>query len=371
MIALAGIIAIIHLAVYITAKDAVEEQLKRNAKSVAISVAYNVMETIEDYKSFVEAKDVQTEYYQKKQTYFANLKAGSNIKYICTEHRIDAKTVKVVLGDEPPGNPDHSPPGSVASNDPEKETVFSTKRPAGFKLVKYGSWRVLLSAYAPIFDRDGEMLGIVGVVIDGSRLYHYLGRLQMVLLIIYTIIIGMTLFILLKFSNAVLEPLFKDKLTGAYSKRYSEQLIQEEIAAAVKNHKDLALMMLDLDHFKSINDTYGHGFGDKVLSSVSEAIHSALRQKDYFIRYGGEEFIALFPQVNEKRAQEIAERIRRAVEENEIFNEERNIPVKMTISIGIASLKQPALSVQEFINRADKALYAAKEGRNCVAVFES
>jgi len=239
-----------------------------------------------------------------------------------------------------------------------------------FNLTEDAKWGAAVSAYAPIYNDNGEILGIVGVDIDSAELYSSINRLQVILLAIYAGMIVITFLVLMKYSNAFLDPLFKDKLTGAYTKRYSENLIQEEIAAAVKRRKELSLMMLDLDHFKNINDTYGHGFGDKVLSSVSETIKKSLREKDYFIRFGGEEFIALIPHVAENRATEIAERIRQAVGENEIFNEETNVSVKMTISIGIANLKDSAISVQEFIDRADKALYSAKVKRNCVCAFE-
>jgi diguanylate cyclase (GGDEF)-like protein len=127
--------------------------------------------------------------------------------------------------------------------------------------------------------------------------------------------------------------------------------------------------MLDLDHFKKVNDTYGHRFGDHVLSSVSATIKNSLREKDYFIRYGGEEFIAVLPGVAEQRAVEIAERIRRVVEESEIFNKDNSVPVKITVSIGIANLNDSAISVQEFVDQADRALYDAKKSRNCVSLF--
>jgi len=304
------------------------------------------------------------------QACFMLIKASSIVEFIYTERKINEKSFEYILDAEEIGHPDHSPPGSIEEADPQREAVYSTGRPAAFNLAEHSRWGSLVSAYAPIHDHSGEILGIAGIDIDSSNLYGSLGRLHKILLAIY---VGMTviiLMVLIKYADVFLEPLFKDKLTGAYSKRYSEKLIQEEIAAAIKARKELSLMMLDLDHFKNINDTYGHGFGDKVLSFVSETIKKSLREKDYFIRFGGEEFIALIPHVAENRAMEIAERIRQAVGESELFNEEKNVFVKMTISIGIANLKDSAISAQEFIERADKALYAAKVTRNCVRSFD-
>ena len=373
MAALAGIIVVIHGTVYVTTRSVIVGEIKLYAQGIAVAIANNVMGDIQGYKSFNETRDVHSGYYQRMQAVFANIKADSNVKFIYTERRIDAETTEYILDAEPIGTPDHSPPGEIEENTPNKESVFSTGRPTVYS-GKYEKWGQLLGAHAPIFDEDGKMLGIVGVDVDVSNIYYCMSRLQKVLFAVYVVIIGITLWMLNKYSDTFLEPLFKDKLTGAYTKRYSETLIQEEIVAAVRSHKNLVLMMLDLDHFKNINDTYGHNFGDKVLSSTSGAIKVSLREKDYFIRYGGEEFIVFISGVTAERALEIAERIRRSVEANEIFNEEKNIVVKMTISIGIANLdlhqNQTAISAQELTDRADKALYVAKENRNCVSVFQ-
>jgi diguanylate cyclase (GGDEF)-like protein len=370
MAILFGIMGIVYFAVHVSTRDTIEKQLILNAQALAVAVASIVKQDIEGYKTFLETRDINSEYYRRMQAIFMKIKANSNVRYIYTERRINETTFEYILDAEEIRHPDHSPPGTTEATDPQREAVYSAERPIAFKLSEHPQWGFLVTAYAPIRDHDGAMLGIAGIDIDSSELYSSLNRVQAILLVIYLVITVITLLVLMKYANVFLEPLFKDKLTGAYSKRYSEKLIQEEIAAAGKRRKGLSLMMLDLDHFKNINDTYGHGFGDKVLSSVSETIKKFLREKDYFIRFGGEEFIALVPHIDENRATEIAERIREAVGENKIFNEEKKTSVKMTISIGIANLNDSTVSAQEFIERADKALYAAKAKRNCVCIFE-
>ena len=370
MTVLTVIIIVIHGAVYVATRSVVVEEINLYTQGIAIAVACNVMENLEDYKSFCETQDIQSEYYQKMQTVFASIKANSNVRYIYTERRIDDKTTEYVLDAELIGAPNYSQPGELEKNDADKEFVFSTGLPTVSRFVKDEKWGQVLGAYAPIFDEKGEVLGIVGVDIDISKLNQCVNRVQRVLFAVYMAIIGIVLWVLNKYSGTILEPLFKDKLTGAYTKRYSESLIQEEIAAAVKGHKNLTLMMLDLDHFKNINDTYGHNFGDKVLASTSSVIKTSLREKDYFIRYGGEEFIVLISGASEERALEIAERIRRSVESNDIFNEENETTIRMTISIGVANLAESAIGAREFTDCADKALYIAKKNRNCVSVFQ-
>jgi len=369
MVILIAIIAVIHIAVYTATKDIIEEQLELSAHGIVVSIAYSLMENIEEYKLFLETQDMHSDYYKKMQAYFANIKNHSNIKYIFTERRLDAETVEFILDAEPIGSPEHSPPGSINPNDPVREAVYSSGIPVGFRLVDHPIWGKLVGAHAPIFDTDGKLLGIAGVNIDGAHLYAYLNRLQAVLLVIYLLITGLAFVILLKYSGTILGPVFTDKLTGAYNKRYFEKLIQDEIATAIKHRKNLALMMLDLDHFKNVNDVYGHGFGDVVLASVSGTIKKNLRPNDHFIRYGGEEFIAMVADVSTKHVLEIAERIRKAVEDGEIYNEENGIPVKITISIGVSSLNFSTVSAKELLDNADKALYNAKIKRNMVSVF--
>jgi diguanylate cyclase (GGDEF)-like protein len=275
-----------------------------------------------------------------------------------------------VLDADPIGTEGHSPPAIFNPSDQWVREVYVTQEPVGFALSRYEGWGDLLGSHTPLFDRDGKMIGTLGVEIDGSRLFHRLHFLQVIMLVVYACILGVALLILTKYSGAILDPLLKDKLTGAYNKRYFEKLLHEEITNAVADRRDLAVLMFDLDHFKNINDTYGHRFGDKVLSSVSTTIRNCLRQNDHFIRYGGEEFVVTVPNANEKRAVEIAERIRHAIEGNEIHHEENNVMVKVTISIGIATLTRPTLGVQEFIENSDKALYEAKKTRNSVAIFK-
>ena len=387
MTALIGIIVVVHIAVYVTTRHIIEEEITQNAQGVAVAVARYVEQDINAYKAFISFVDSieipdtadglapgdyqHSEYYRNMQDFFADIKNHSHVKYIYTERFIDDKTIEFILDAEPIGAEDHSPPRSIGENDQWRNTAYSNGKPVGFKLVTYSRWGKLIGGYAPIFDEDGKtLLGIAGINVNASYLYDHLYMLQMELLVVYLCIIGVALWILTRYSDAILEPMLKDKLTGAYNKRYFDKLLWGEIVIARQRHKDLALLVLDLDHFKRINDTYGHAFGDDVLSAIAITIRNSLRQSDHFIRYGGEEFVVIIPNADEKRAIEIAERIRHVVAEYEIYNEKQNVSVKMTISIGIATLNHPSLSVLEFAERADKALYAAKKTRNCVSVFK-
>jgi diguanylate cyclase (GGDEF)-like protein len=371
MIALLGIIAAIHATIYTTAKEVIEDELELGARGVAIAVASTLTESVDEYKELLETKDAHSDFYQRMREYFASIKNGSNIKYIYTERRLSAQTSEYILDAEPVDSPYYSPPGSIETNDRNLDAAYATARPVGYKLIDEPRWGRLLGAYAPISDRNGDPLGIVGVDLDGSNVYHHLNRLHAIMLATYVFIIGLTCLVLIKYSGMILAPVLKDKLTGAYNMRFFMNFIQNEIKDSVKHHTDLALMMLDLDHFKNVNDAYGHGFGDTVLASVSRTVGGCLRKTDCFFRYGGEEFLVMISKTDREAVLAIAERIRAAVEKNEIFNEERKMPIKITVSIGVSDLNTlDAAGAQDLLEHADKALYVAKETRNRVALFQ-
>lgn len=157
-----------------------------------------------------------------------------------------------------------------------------------------------------------------------------------------------------------------DPLTRVYNRRFGLMRLQEEYSRATRQDLPFGLLMCDIDHFKSFNDTYGHLLGDRVLIQVASAIKDALREGDVLMRYGGEEFLAVLPGASLKDTHAIADKIRRVVEDTTIYHQEQTLQV--TISIGFTSYPHTAIqNVSQAIDIADKALYRAKEnGRNRV-----
>jgi two-component system, cell cycle response regulator len=171
----------------------------------------------------------------------------------------------------------------------------------------------------------------------------------------------------LKKTNELLHDLsITDCLTGLYNRRYLMDSLNREILRADRKDGSLSLIVIDIDHFKRVNDTYGHQQGDLVLQIVSRIIKMELRNYDIAARFGGEEFFAVLPDVNADEALIVAERIRSAVEE---FQFEKDLyDLELTISLGVADLSYLSCqSVDNFIKLADDALYLAKaNNRNCV-----
>jgi two-component system, cell cycle response regulator len=151
-----------------------------------------------------------------------------------------------------------------------------------------------------------------------------------------------------------------DPLTGVLNRRYGLQRLTEEFGRSDRSGDPLGVLMLDLDRFKTVNDTYGHLVGDHVLQAVVRATRQVLREGDVLLRYGGEEFLIVLPGAGAEDLAEMAERVRRSVAETDIIEAGQRIPV--TVSIGGTSLMDAkATNPQELIGVADTALYTAKE----------
>jgi len=156
-----------------------------------------------------------------------------------------------------------------------------------------------------------------------------------------------------------------DTLTGLYNRYKFSELYLSSYRSMSQRHNSMSLLLIDIDNFKNVNDTYGHNAGDKVLVQVAHTLLKTLRNIDIVARWGGEEFIVLLPTANLDNAKKIAEEIRSQVEKLEIDSVER-----VTISLGV-SLVEEGSEMEDIINCADKALYLAKKsGRNCVKTQE-
>jgi diguanylate cyclase len=159
-----------------------------------------------------------------------------------------------------------------------------------------------------------------------------------------------------------------DQLTGAYSRSYLFQQMEQQVAQRRRHGDNACVIMLDLDHFKQVNDRYGHPAGDRVLVHAVQQVNQQLREGDVLARVGGEEFMVLLPGTGQSDAVQIAERLRRVMAEAWVAEGESRI--HMPASFGVAELRSTE-SQSEWFRRADHALYQAKDqGRNRVVVAE-
>ncbi len=164
------------------------------------------------------------------------------------------------------------------------------------------------------------------------------------------------------------EQVGKDALTGINNRTHMEKIISREMSRVTRYNRKLSIIMLDFDHFKKINDRFGHTVGDAALKELSMFIKEIIRETDVPFRYGGEEFLILLPNTTAEQAKLFAERIRLAIEKH-TFQCKLKGEFECTISAGIAECDRNDPSPVNFISRADVALYESKEsGRNRVTV---
>ncbi len=160
----------------------------------------------------------------------------------------------------------------------------------------------------------------------------------------------------------------KDALTGVGNRAALNEALAREIEVAQRHKRTLGMIILDIDHFKKINDTYGHSTGDCLLKALTRTAEKTIRMSDQLFRYGGEEFVVLLPETGLKGVKNLAERIRRNIEALNCVCDSHHI--KMTASFGIATLNVDE-NEESFFIRADRALYKAKDGgRNCARVAD-
>lgn len=158
-----------------------------------------------------------------------------------------------------------------------------------------------------------------------------------------------------------------DKLTGVYLRKYIEQQFATQMNLSRQHNYHLSVIMLDIDKFKNVNDTYGHRKGDDILTEIGSLLNDSVRSTDYVGRYGGEEFIILLPETDAQSAYKVAEKIRKHVENRKMLGED----MSLTVSLGVSTYPKDGANEEELIERADQALYYSKNnGRNKVTSWD-
>jgi diguanylate cyclase (GGDEF)-like protein len=164
---------------------------------------------------------------------------------------------------------------------------------------------------------------------------------------------------------------YTDELTRVFNRRYFNQRFEREMQRAQRYGRALSLIMIDIDHFKTFNDTHGHLWGDTTLKQVAQILEKSLRKADILARFGGEEFVILLPEIDKEHGRKVAEKLRRAIERTD-FPKAITQPLgRLTISLGLAAFPEDAKEAEALIDHADQGLYLAKSrGRNQTGVHE-
>jgi diguanylate cyclase (GGDEF)-like protein len=217
---------------------------------------------------------------------------------------------------------------------------------------------------APIHDDRQAVWAVVGLESNRGGVYS-----QSELQLLKTIMANVTTALTKARMYTEMEKLATiDGLTQIANHRKFQDIMTMEMERSQRYNTPLTLLLMDIDHFKKFNDTYGHPVGDLVLQQVAKALQGSIRNTDYCARYGGEEFVVVLIQADEAQSRVLAERIRKAVESVQIQNDDKIL--RVTVSIGSATFPFDAANKQELIDNSDKAMYASKQGgRNRVSYF--
>jgi len=213
---------------------------------------------------------------------------------------------------------------------------------------------------------EGEIIGCISINSDQANMYN-IPRLQFFSVLGYQM--AASLKHIQRFSTVKKEAIY-DTLTNLFNRRHFEERLSAETQKAFESESNLSMIMVDIDHFKKVNDTFGHDGGDKVLREIASLLKNSVRQHDTVARYGGEEFVLLLPGAPLDPTNMVAERIRRSVE-NTPFDMGQT-QIRITISLGISNFPIHRMkSKEELVKMADLALYDAKRGgRNRVCIFK-
>jgi diguanylate cyclase (GGDEF)-like protein len=344
-----------------------KDQMGDKCLGIAISVATLIEDDVDSLREYKKTLDTESDYYRKIKAKMEKIRFGNddNIAFLYVETRISESEMRYLFDGEIPGTETFAPPGMIDPLTPTRIICYETGRPYIGDFVET-VWGKLMSAYAPVFDTaTGELLAIVGADVSIEQ-YNAIMKNQLFVIVFNTSIFALlALLLLLTTSNTIEKKLFTDNLTGVFSRGYFMNFLKAQLKTLKRNEYPVAIFMADVDHFKNINDTYGHPFGDKVLFNISSVINSYMRKTDCFARYGGEEFAGIMPGLSMNNAYVVIKRIHDAVGATVTSDDSMGVQVKVTISIGVAQLDRNQ-SLEDAIKKADVALYEAKKERNKV-----
>lgn len=360
--------------IYKHTAETVKAQLASKCVGIASAVAVLIEQDIDGFRSFCETLDTDSAYYQRTKANLETVRYANegSIAFLYTEIRVSDTDMMYVIDGESPHAPLYSAPGLVdalTASEMEAYARQATYIPDAFVTNDYGT---LLTCYVPIVDQGtGAFVGLVGADVSKDQ-YTAIMRNQLMLLgASISLLVIMVAVMLVLSSNRVERMVTIDALTGVYTKPYFLTSLRYHLHSmpAKDEAKATYVLMADLDHFKQVNDRYGHPFGDVVLQAVAKAMGTSLRKTDCIARYGGEEFAGYLPDIDKASARMVIERIRENVAAILLHNEAFGEMVSLTISIGVSRATERDAAT-DAVQRADKALYFAKRTRNTATFYE-
>jgi diguanylate cyclase (GGDEF)-like protein len=357
---------------YISYWNTITEETKEKAENISILTAHLIEQNIEAYRNLYETHSYENEtydqqYYQSMNHLLRQIKKELGVDFIYTEKRTGPDTIEYLLDGEIPESSLFSPIGTEDYLGEQERLAYENQNTQTSAFIESEGWGKFISGFSPIFDpRDGTFLGLAGVDFSGHTLHSSAFRVFWLLISILTFLSTMFAGIIFFLISKRMEILKTDYLTKLNSKQYFERQILEEIKDTNNKKLPFILLMIDIDRFKLINDSYGHQTGDLVLKYIASTLQENTRRCDFCARIGGDEFTVILKNLSGEEAFYTAERIQEKIAATFILEKEN---LRCTVSIGVCRWEQ-GLDAKEILKRADIALYKAKDqGKNCVVSF--
>lgn len=279
---------------------------------------------------------------------------------------VDSRTVQHVLSLPKDGSEDYYPPGRF--EEILAGSLYTERRP-GFHPVRLSSPGSFMAGWAPIRSTD-QVVGLLMVFINGDELQAVVDKVSLGVTGALGALILLSGILAYKLAASFERTAVTDGLMGIYNHKYFKQRLEGEVAKSRRYGQQTSIVLLDLDFFKRVNDTYGHATGDLVLKHLAKWVVDSSRTTDVVARYGGEEVAVILPFTGLAGAQEFAERLRLKISEQMIRDPEEDAEFRVTVSVGVAQWER-GIDMLDLIKRADAALYQSKDaGRNRVTIYQ-
>ncbi len=366
--------------IYYVARESLMNEIRHQLISIASTAALQI-DPIKHAKLKSREDENTPEYKELKEVMHRIQIANPNIRFIYTMTRTDEPNIWqfIVDAEYNPAEVSHIGDKYDISKIPGILKAYS--RPIADKEFNEDEWGIWLSGYAPIYDSNRQPIAVLGVDMtqeDVQRRLTLITIYSSIILLIFLTLVTLSAVLYYRWTRLLIvqrnlsyQLSLTDYLTQLANLRQLDLILDFELQVASRYNRPLALIMGDIDHFKKLNDTYGHLAGNNLLSKVAHLIKANVRIADLVARFGGEEFVIVMPNTDAIGAEIVAEKIRKVVEAESFLIPGKEI-MPVTISFGVVAYPTEAKTKEELLGHADDALLAAKKaGRNRTKTYTS